>query len=621
VSEAYHSLDTVKRRFKPRIYSIITVIGISILFYIAFLYHLQIVKGSEYQNRARAVSRRVTPIPAQRGEIFDRNHDAPLVSNIDSFAVNIIPGDLSDRELDEVAGKLSGVLAVSKESIIKKIPQAYRSLYQAVEIKSGVPFHTISHIAERIDEFPGVTWQSKPIRNYRDVDSMIHFLGYVGNISREELQVMYNRGYNINSVLGKTGVERQYDDILRGSPGKRYKVVDVQGRQVQERQYVEEPPINGNDLVLTIDRNIQKLTEEALGERMGSAVVLDASTGEILAMVSYPWFDANRFYQAEAERYYRQYALDPKHPFINRSIQASYSPASTFKVVMTTAALEEEAIDPEREINCTGRLRVGNRYFNCHVEEGHGPVDLTSGLAESCNVYFYNLGLNHLGIEAIARYARSYGFGEFTGIDIPGEVRGLVPTPEWKAATYNSPWVGGDTVNVSIGQGALSVTPMQMANMIAMIANEGHVYRPHLLKQVVDPSNAQVIEEVEPEVLRTSSIRSEVFREVQDKMRYVITDGTAEVVITTEAVKVAGKTGTGEVGLENSWTAWFAAYGPYDAPIEDRIVVVTMVEAGNDWEWWAVRAANIIFQGIFADQNYDEAIEALNWGWLHNDRH
>jgi len=423
---------------------------------------------------------------------------------------------------------------------------------------------------------------------------------------------------------------------------RRYNVVDVRGRQISSGETTETPPENGKNLVLTVDRKIQQLAQEALGNRMGSAIVMKPATGEILAMVSYPWYNPNDFYTessesayrsyaldpehpflnraVQSESAYRSYALDPEHPFLNRAVQSNYAPASTFKIVMSTAALEEEAIDPEKEIVCNGSLWVGNREFNCHVPEGHGPVDLKKGLAESCDVYFYTLGLNYLGIDLISKYSKQFGFGEYTGIDLPGEVRGLVPTPAWKERVYGSPWVGGDTVNTSIGQGYLNVTPIQMANMVAMVANEGLVYKPHLLKEVHDPVSGKTVDTIETQVLRSSSIRKETFKQVQENMREVITDGTAEVVITTEAVKVAGKTGTGEVGYEDRWSAWFAAYGPYDAPPEEQVVVVTMVEAENEWEWWAVRAANIIFQGIFAEQNYDEAIEALNWGWLHNDR-
>jgi len=585
-----------------------------------YIFHLQITKGGEFKNRAHQVARRSIPIPAQRGEIFDRNHDKPLVINEDSFAVNIIPADLSDEQLTKVAEGLSPLLSMRPEQILKKVPPQYRNLYQPVEIKSGVTFDVITQIAEHIDDYPGVSWQSKPIRRYLETNSLVHLIGHVGGITNEELQVLYNRGYSINSVIGKSGLEKEYDQLLRGKNGRRYNVVDVRGRQISSGETTETPPENGKNLVLTVDRKIQQLAQEALGNRMGSAIVMKPATGEILAMVSYPWYNPNDFYTESSESAYRSYALDPEHPFLNRAVQSNYAPASTFKIVMSTAALEEEAIDPEKEIVCNGSLWVGNREFNCHVPEGHGPVDLKKGLAESCDVYFYTLGLNYLGIDLISKYSKQFGFGEYTGIDLPGEVRGLVPTPAWKERVYGSPWVGGDTVNTSIGQGYLNVTPIQMANMVAMVANEGLVYKPHLLKEVHDPVSGKTVDTIETQVLRSSSIRKETFKQVQENMREVITDGTAEVVITTEAVKVAGKTGTGEVGYEDRWSAWFAAYGPYDAPPEEQVVVVTMVEAENEWEWWAVRAANIIFQGIFAEQNYDEAIEALNWGWLHNYR-
>lgn len=619
MSEQYYSANTVKHRYRPRIFLLLLFIILVVFFYAGYIFNLQIIKGGEFRIRAKQVARRVLPIPAQRGEIFDRNKDTPLVINVDSFAINVIPAELSDEELEHVAGSLSPVLDIPKADILGKIPAQYRYLYQPVEIKNGVSLETVTYIAEHIEDFPGITWQSKPLRRYLDTSSLVHLIGYVGSITSEELQVMYNQGYTINSVIGKNGIEKEYDQLLRGTNGRQYNVVDVRGKQVQSRQVAEEPPENGKNIVLTIDRRIQKLAEESLGDRMGSVIVLKPSTGEILAMVSYPWYNPNKFYQSDAEAHYREYALDPNHPFINRAIQSSYAPASTFKVIMTTAALEEEAINPLKEITCHGSLWVGNREFKCHEPAGHGPLNLANGLAQSCDVYYYTLGLNYLGIDTISRYAKRFGFGELTGIDLNGEVKGIVPTPAWKEQVHNSPWVGGDTVNTSIGQGYLTVTPIQMANMVAMVANSGLIYKPHLVKEVLDPVNGQVIETVEPEILRTSTIRKETFKTVQNYMRGVITDGTANVVITTKAVEVAGKTGTGEVGLEDRWTAWFASYGPYNGPPEDQVVVVTMVEATNEWEWWAVRAANLVYQGIFADQNYDKAIEALRWGWLHND--
>ncbi len=603
---------------KFKIYLFITIIVIIFLIYILFLYDLQVRKSTEYKSRARDVSLRVNTIPAQRGKIFDRSAVSPLVVNIDSFAVNIIPAEIDIDKIDSVIIKLSEILKMNPGTIRDKIPINYKNQYLPVEIQSGVSLSTINIIAENIHDFKGVTWISKPIRSYMENGSIAHVLGYVGNITSEEFQILYNSGYDINSVLGKSGIEKYYDQLLRGVDGIHYKTVDVQGRKIQNVQIEDKLPVNGKDLVLTINTDIQRLAEEALGDRVGSAVVLKPSTGEILALVSYPWFEPNSFYGNQNSSAFRDAALDSRHPFLNRTIQSSYEPASTFKVIMTTADLEEKLFPVDKTINCEGSVWFGNREFHCHVPEGHGRLILHEALEESCNVYFYTLGLKYLGIDIISDYARRFGFGSYTGIDLPGEIPGLVPTPEWKEQVYNTKWVGGDTVNMSIGQGFLNATPIQMANMIAMIVNEGVIYKPHLLKEVRDSISGEILEKIKPEILHTSTIHNDTYKDIQNYMRGVITDGTAKVVITTDAVKVAGKTGTGEVGLEDSWNAWFVSYGPYDASPEDQIVVVTMVEAVNDWEWWAIRAANIIFQGVFAEESYDEAIDSLHWGWLRN---
>ncbi len=605
---------------KGRVIVLGLIILVISLVYILYLFNMQVVHTIFYQNRAKAVAMRSLTVPAQRGEIYDRNADYPLAMNIDSFALYIVPAQLPEEEREAVFERLARVLGVEVSAVESKVPFRTAQYYQPIEIKSGVDLPTITRIAENVEDFPGVSWSSKPIRHYNDVESLSHILGYVGNITVEELQVMFNQGYNLNSVIGKSGIEKNYDSILRGKDGKSFSTVDVRGRQVGGISNRMDTPENGKNIILTIDRKIQKLSEEALGDRMGSVVVLKPATGEILAMVSYPWFDPNLFYTDRSDESYRELSLDPRHPFLNRAVQSANPPGSSFKIIMTTAVLEEESFDPLQTIKCDGRFRLGDRYFNCHVLHGHGPLNLKEALAESCNVYFYTVGLRHLGIDIIAEYSRMFGLGDLTGIDIPGEIKGQVPSPQWKQQRFNSPWVGGDTLNTSIGQGYNLVTPIQLANAVAMSVNRGVIYKPHFLKEVRDPTSGEVLETAAPEVLKTAPIRKDTFDTVQEYMRGVIVDGTAEVVITTKVVDVAGKTGTSEVGYDDRWHAWFASNGPYGAPPEEQVVVITMVEAENEWEWWAVRAANIIFQGIFAEQSYDEAIEALRWGWLHNDR-
>lgn len=596
----------------------IIFIGAVFAFYSIYVFSLQVVKGSVYKKRAEEVARRIISIQPQRGEIYDRHYDVPLVLNIDSYAVDVIPGELEDGEIDELVARLAEVLNLPEEKIKDKIPENYTNVFTPVEIKEGVSYRQIIGIAENIEDFPAVQWHKKMLRSYLETGSISHILGYVGTINREELQIMYNKGYNQNSVIGKNGIERYYDDVLRGKPGKIFTTVDVKGRSIGSEERTEVPPEPGDNLVLTIDRDIQKLCEKALGERNGSIVAMKPGTGEVLAMVSYPWYDPNIFYSDEAEKEITRLSLDPNYPFLNRAIQSSYSPASMFKIIMTTAIINEEALPVTKEIVCTGDMFFGDRKFHCHRTWGHGPVDLFTGLAESCNIYFWTAG-QELGVQRIVDYANRFGLGKLTGIDIPGEVRGLVPNPTWKENTYNAKWLGGDTMNISIGQGYLTVTPIQVANVVSLIVNEGTVYKPHILKQVRDPISGNIVMEQEPEILHTTNIPAETFVEVKKAMRGVITEGTANVVITTEAVDIAGKTGTGQVGLSDRWSSWFTAYGPYQTEDpEERIVLVVMVEATNDWEWWAPKAANIVFQALFADQTYEEAVDALNLWYIDN---
>jgi penicillin-binding protein 2 len=600
-----------ERLLKRRFIALTSLFAGSITVLILYLFTLQIVRGFEYSQRARDVSQREVAIPAQRGKIFDRNGDIPLVSNVDSFAVDVIPGDVKTSELPGLFVRLSRILSIPVSEIEKRIPPKNYHLFQPLEVKGGVSLQTISYLAEHIDEFTGVSWHNKQIRSYPEGGTLAHVIGYVGNINEEELQVLYNEGYDPDSALGKSGIEKQYDRILRGKNGTSYRVVDVKERSLSTDEERVIPPIAGQDIVLTIDARIQDVAEKALGARRGSVVVMKPATGEILALVSYPSFDPNKLYTTEASSYSTQLSLDPSAPFLDRAIQSAYPPGSAFKILMTTAVIDDATIPIGRNVLCTGKLVFGDRVFNCHVKTGHGYLDLFGGLAQSCDVYFYTVG-NELGVEKIDSYGRDFGLGALTGIDLPEEKSGLLPTPEWKEKTQHMSWVGGDTVNFSIGQGFLTITPLQMADMVALIANEGTVYRPHLLKETRDPATGKIIETTRPEVIHTSHVSPETFRMVQDAMRGVITKGTAAPVVDTKVVEIAGKTGTSEVGIEGSWHSWFAAFAPYktDNP-EDRIVVVVMVEASDNWEWWAPKASNLIFQCIFANQSYEQAVAAL----------
>ena len=605
---------------------LLIILLILFLIYIYKLFSMQIVQGEHYRSQSQKISSQITVISAQRGEIFDRNANLPMVINTDSFAVEVTPGEIPSNRYDTVILKLAQFLGISKTEIDKKIPKNIRRSYTTVTVKSNVSFSIISNIAENKTDLPGVSWVSKPIRNYLHTGSLSHIVGYVGDINQDEITILYNKGYTNKSIVGKTGIEKQYDSLLQGKPGREMSTVDVHGRIISETPIVE-PPQMGKNLVLTIDSDIQKLAEEALGNRVGATVVLKPATGEVLAMVSYPYYDSNIFNSDDSAVEYSKLLKDPTKPLINRAVQLSYPPASTFKIVMSAAMLQENAFPSAKKIECKGRMVYGGRIFHCHVHEpGHGWLDMKNAMAQSCDVYYWTVGRDYLGIEKIASYAREFGFGKSAQIDLPSQVSGLVPTAEWKQKKYHEKWLGGDTMSCSIGQGYMEATPLQLANMIAMVSNEGTIYKPHLLKEVRDPVTNEVIEEVKPSILTQSTINNSVWKELQEALRYTVTDGTPQYPMHNKIVQIACKTGTAEVEPyssrkeDKSWHSWLVAYAPYDAPPEDQICVATIVEACNVWEWWAPYCTNIIIQGIFANQNCEEATKALGFSYLTNNR-
>jgi len=601
-----------KERSRTRIRVLQFSLVILFFVYTARLFSMQIFEGDAYRLRARNIARHTTVLLAQRGEIFDRNFNQPLVTNTSSFSVSITPAEAGSAAMPELKSRLASILGISLRQIERRVPRSTYHLYQPIEIASNISFSTVAYLAERTDALPGVSWQSKPIRSYQNIGSLAHIIGFVGSISREELMVMRNLGYRPGDIIGKSGIERQYDLLLRGTEGRETRTVDARGRRIVTGEQTRINPETGKSLVLTIDQRIQRLAEQALGRRIGSVVVLRPTTGEILAMVSYPWYDPNIFNNTDMGAEFQALMNDPNRPLINRAIQSSYPPGSSFKVVLTAAALAENAISPEMTIDCQGEMSIGDRFWRCIRRTRHGRLNLQGALAQSCNIFYGLLGRDHLGIDIIVNHSRDFGFGALTGIDLPGEVAGFVPTPQWKERRLHQPWMGGDTMNLSIGQGYALATPLQMANMVAMAVNDGLIFVPHVLKEVRDPVTGAIEMSVTPRVLQKSNSDPEIFAQVRRDMRTVITEGTARYPLNIRAVEIAGKTGTSEVGLENNWHSWFAAFAPYETGNpEERIVVSVIVEAVNEWEWWAPWCSAIIFQGIFANQTYEEAIRTL----------
>jgi penicillin-binding protein 2 len=487
------------RSTESRIRILSTLSLVLFVSYSVYLLYMQTIRGGEYRNRATKISQQSNRLPSQRGEIYDRTYSVPLVQNTDSFAIDLVPADLASEKRESVFSRLASILDMPIEDIRKKVPPAYYHLYQPIEILGSASYATVTALAERIDEFPGISWHSKPMRNYLETGSLSHVLGYVGDITKDELKLMYNQGYKPGDVIGKAGIEKQFDMTLRGRDGREFRTVDVKGKNIASEQINVDPPVMGSNIVLTIDNSIQKLAEKALGSRIGSAVVLRPATGEILAMVSYPWYNPNLFTGVEAGSEYAKLLADQNNPLLNRAVQSSYPPASTFKAILTAGIVEEKAFPQDKKVLCPGQISYGDRIFNCWTKKpGHGWLDLKGGLENSCDIYFWTVGRDYLGIERIVSYAKDFGFGKITGIDLPGELEGFVPTPQWKERRFHEKWLGGDTMNLSIGQGDLLVTPLQMADMMAMIVNDGVVYQPHVVKDVRDSSTGAVVQSTQP---------------------------------------------------------------------------------------------------------------------------
>lgn len=587
--------------------------------FVARLFYIQILNGDIFQNQKQRNYSRTRLIPAQRGEIFDRNADVPLVSNIDSFAVDIVPAEIERDKFDTVLSKLAAILHMPIATLQAKLPPSIRTSFQSIEVKSNVQYESIVALAENMESLPGVSWRSKPLRNYLTTGSFAHIIGYVGDITPEELKRYYNKGYTATNIIGKAGIEKQYDEILKGTDGKEMRTVDVIGRKIQGAGNATKivPPESGKNLILTIDRNVQLLAEKTLGPRMGAAVVLKPATGEILALASYPAYDQNIFVQENSGTNYLQLLNNPNKPFLNRAIDSTYPPGSIFKVIMTTGILNEKAFPPDKTVTCLGEVNFGGRIFRCHIRKpGHGPLNLAQALAASCDIYFWTVCRDNLKLDNMIKYCEAFGFGQPTGIDLPSENPGLLPTPTWKERKRQEKWLDGDTMNMSIGQGFNLISPLQAADMIAMVVNGGVIYRPHLLKAVVDSATKEVVQETEPEIIHKLDIDQSVWEQTRSALHGVTVNGEARYPMANPMYKLAGKTGTAEVGLEDRWHSWMVAYGPYGAKPEDTVVVAVVVEATNEWEWWAPYAANIILQGTLANQSFEEAVHTLHFEYL-----
>lgn len=577
--------------------------------YGVYLFVVQVAQGYLYSERAQRSRQRVEAVVARRGVITDTNGRV-IADNEYNYALSIVLGSLTETQLEELIERLSIFTAVPTAELRKSVGNAQERNAYSVEIVDALTLQQISYIAEHSHLFPNVRWRARANRVYPFHEELAHVTGYIGDISTKELQTLHNQGYEPHATLGKSGMELQYDQVLRGRDGSNIVTVDAFGVEIDVENTID--PLPGHNVVTSIDTRIQKLAWDALGRRIGSVIVMRPHNGEIVAMVSYPSYNPNQFYTSDAQNTFNTLLTDPDSPLINRAIQTSYPPASVFKVLMATVIANEQVYDINSTIFCKGYYALGNTVLHEWDRQNFGYLDLFGGMANSSNVYFWTLGVEHVGIERIVDYSHKFGFGSKTGIDLPNEAVGLVPDPEWKRVKFNQRWTAGDTANVSIGQGFLNTTPLQIANMAAAISNNGLVYKPHILKEIRKSETGEVVKRYTPEILRELQFNSDTFQVVQKAMRGVIETGTAHSVITTSTVSIAGKTGTSEVKRDSdNYHSWFLAYAPTDGPPESQVVVVVFVDAANEWEWWAPKAANIILHGIFSNVDYEKAIYEL----------
>jgi penicillin-binding protein 2 len=546
------------------------------------LYYLQIIKGEFFLNQAENNRIRIEPVSAPRGIIYDRQGTI-LVDNRPAYHVYLVREKVN---VQEIIKKLSAFCNVPEENLNAVLEKNRRMpLFKPIRLMSDINWDCLAKIEANSYRLPGVYVDVEPVRSYRFPGMASHILGYLGEITEEELAKPEYADYSGGDDIGRTGIEKSYEKVLRGSRGIREVEVDALGRKL--RVLDEKDPTPGHAIWLTIDAHIQYKAEELMKDLEGAVVAIDVKTGAVRAMVSSPTFDENLFVKGISPDDWKRLNSDPRHPLLNRAIQSAYPPGSTIKPFIALAGLQEGLIGKADRVNCPGFFRFGNRDYRCWKKGGHGGVDLYRAITESCDVYFYSLG-NRLGITKLSIYFRMFNFGSPTGIEIPGEKSGIVPDPEWKLRFLRQPWHKGETISVSIGQGYLSVTPLQLAVAYGAIASDGILRKPFLVEKIEGEEKSK---NHVPET-KSIPIKPEYIKMVKAGLEGVVKDpkGTAHR-IWKETMPIAGKTGTAQVikfaeRVENESKipkqfrdhAWFAGYAPSSDP---EIVVVTLVEHGG----------------------------------------
>jgi penicillin-binding protein 2 len=577
------------------------IIAIVLAVLLAGLWRLQILGASTYRVLAEANRIRKVPVLAPRGRIFDRDGRL-LVDNYPSVTCYILREQVKDvgADLPMIAHGLD--LTVDQiQSTLRHYQSAPK--YQPIPLKQDITPDEEAFIEAHRNELPELETIDEQRRLYPKDGFAAHMIGYVGEVSEEMLNDPRYAFYSPGDVVGRSGVEQTYDAILRGVDGSRDVIVNSHGKEVG--QLGQELAVPGKDLRLTIDLDVQMAAEKALEGKTGAIVALDPHTGEILALVSRPTFDPNQFSVRLSRSYWSQLINDPDHPLLNKAIQAQLAPGSTFKVIMTLAGLQEGVAEDMR-VTCNGAADFYGRTFKC--DSRHGTLDISQALAKSCDIFYYTLA-NRLGIDTIARYASMVGIGQKTGVDLPDEASGTMPSTQWKLKNYHEKWYAGETISVGIGQGAVAVTPLQLARAIGGIASGGVLHRPHLVfPDELTPDELSQVQENSPgSGDRTIPMTPENWQIITDAMAQTTVSGTA-AASHLEGIDFTGKTGTAQVvnhsagatslgsGSERA-NAWFVGMAPRRNP---DIIVAVLYEHGG---WGGVASAPLAARVIAAFVN------------------
>lgn len=555
--------DTLRGRTVGRSFQAVFLLAlVSALLLGAFglrLFQLQVVEGD--RNRELADTNRIRLVPKRpaRGTMFDRNGKILAGSRL-SHTVSIWPIALPREQWPTVVERLSTVLSIPPEEIQQRLEQVGYESIESITIARGISPAQATALAEYTNELPGVRLETEAVRNYPNGDLAAHVLGYTGELTDEQLTARRDKGYRLGDVVGQMGAEAAFESTLRGAWGGQQVEVDSAGRIISILG--DKPATAGQDVQLTLDLELQRAAEAALGTRKGAIVAMDPRNGAVLAMASWPTYDPNIFTARITETQWQQLQGVDK-PFLNRSLQA-FPPASTFKIVTTAAAIESGQYPPNTVLSTSAYIQVGGIRFGEWNRAGFGPLGFTGALTQSANTFFYQVGMR-IGGPTLIEMTRRFGFGRKTGIEIGAEESaGLVPDDPWKRETLDTPWVPGDTINMSIGQGFMRATPLQVANMFAVVANDGYRVTPHLLKDNEEHRNWK-------EPIELSDATLDV---LQRGLRQAVASGTARALNVSHLPPVAGKTGTAEAPPGPSH-AWFGGYAPLDNP---EIVVVAFAE-------------------------------------------